>query len=658
MSQVSVSGILVDAFSSELLIDIDQDDGLPTIDDDGFLTLLETPVYDCRASFTFQQSRLLEEVKEHHSLSTHAVNSCYFVDLLFEALEGQSGIDQQLLNAIFPLKKLFVKMLLKDPKFVQSSKHYLRQLLDRLFYASVGWYGGAGETAEKFLFDCGVLVTEIMKLSGDELELPENVESRFGYIELAVEESSFQEEKICRIERRKMKERQPIRDVDEFLDKHLAGKLFPETVVSFLSDTWRKNLVAYRKDNHFSPAAWNKLTEFSVDMIDHFSTNKESNSLAVIPIIHPGLEKYLKGNESDKARVIHAIDKVNQDILNGVSVEGVAIKPFLEENRLVNMKVGRSVSSLVENLKSGQWVLFKGENGQEKRYRIVSKFDEVKEFLLVDFSGAKTITRSYHGLAYDIATKSAKVLDSVKLFNKCFVNALELYFLQYKSRKKFLSEEKLRLEKENKKLLALEKAKMEAEVLRMQKYEMEEKLKKETERLKKKNEEIEGRIKKELEDKFAQETDRIRIEKEQKNAQLQEKYVDKVELLKMEKLQLEKARNIELESLKKEKELLEQELKRKLGENRQYEAEQSVKSLAIGSWVAMPDNKGGEVPCKLAIIYGSTGKYVFVDGNGIRIGEYKSEELVELFLEEKARIIKEESSFDSSMEKIIQSLRQ
>lgn len=85
--------------------------------------------------------------------------------------------------------------------------------------------------------------------------------------------------------------------------------------------------------------------------------------------------------------------------------------------------------------------------------------------------------------------------------------------------------------------------------------------------------------------------------------------------------------------------------------------EAMVNELKIGSWLSMKNRMGEQIPCKIAVIYGSTGKMVMTDKIGLRVGEYLQPELVALIMKGEASIIKIADSFEEALSRVVQTLR-
>lgn len=82
-----------------------------------------------------------------------------------------------------------------------------------------------------------------------------------------------------------------------------------------------------------------------------------------------------------------------------------------------------------------------------------------------------------------------------------------------------------------------------------------------------------------------------------------------------------------------------------------------VNALTIGSWLSMKNRLGEQMPCKVAVIYPSTGKMVIVDKSGLRVGEFMRPDLAKLIMKGEASIMEVSDSFESSLSRVIHSLR-
>jgi len=94
-----------------------------------------------------------------------------------------------------------------------------------------------------------------------------------------------------------------------------------------------------------------------------------------------------------------------------------------------------------------------------------------------------------------------------------------------------------------------------------------------------------------------------------------------------------------------------------LAEEEGVKIEALVYSLNIGSWISMKNRLGEQMPCKVAVIYASTGKMVITDKAGLRVGEFLRPELTQLIMKGEASILEVAESFENSLSRALKTLR-
>jgi len=86
------------------------------------------------------------------------------------------------------------------------------------------------------------------------------------------------------------------------------------------------------------------------------------------------------------------------------------------------------------------------------------------------------------------------------------------------------------------------------------------------------------------------------------------------------------------------------------------ETMQTVEQLRAGSWLELKiDNEYKR--CKLAARIATTGKYIFVNRNGMKIAEFLTDELCQYFQLGNIKILDDEALFDRALESVISNLR-
>jgi len=92
-------------------------------------------------------------------------------------------------------------------------------------------------------------------------------------------------------------------------------------------------------------------------------------------------------------------------------------------------------------------------------------------------------------------------------------------------------------------------------------------------------------------------------------------------------------------------------------QQKQVEILRAVDALKVGAWLELPIKGSELVKAKLAVTIPSTGKHIFVDCLGLKLVELKRAQLIELLLQDGARIISEGDSFESQLLKVVKGLR-
>lgn len=83
-----------------------------------------------------------------------------------------------------------------------------------------------------------------------------------------------------------------------------------------------------------------------------------------------------------------------------------------------------------------------------------------------------------------------------------------------------------------------------------------------------------------------------------------------------------------------------------------------VKKLTQGSWFEMVDEGNKPFRCRLAAIIRPTGKYIFVNRNGMKVAEKTQESLAQAMKEDRIRLLDDSMLFDRALESVIGSRRQ
>jgi hypothetical protein len=84
----------------------------------------------------------------------------------------------------------------------------------------------------------------------------------------------------------------------------------------------------------------------------------------------------------------------------------------------------------------------------------------------------------------------------------------------------------------------------------------------------------------------------------------------------------------------------------------------SVSELAVGAWLKLTRPSGQVEECKLAVKISSSDKLIFVSRSGMKVGEYSSQQLVQLLVAGQGEIQDEGVEFEDTLAQVVARLRQ
>ncbi|ACE83030.1 conserved hypothetical protein [Cellvibrio japonicus Ueda107] len=92
-------------------------------------------------------------------------------------------------------------------------------------------------------------------------------------------------------------------------------------------------------------------------------------------------------------------------------------------------------------------------------------------------------------------------------------------------------------------------------------------------------------------------------------------------------------------------------------EARRLAAIATVNQLRVGAWMELEEPPGQVRRCKLSVILGNSGKYIFVDQLGRKLAELQREPLIELLQQDRLRLLRQGGDFEDQLAKVIRGLR-
>lgn len=541
---------------------------------------------------------------------------------LFDTLLESNQLDQALLDLLLGLRRAFIIYQTSNQHAWLDDGSPARLLINQIHQSSLGWYAGLDRMGQAYL---DALTTAV----GTVIQDPINgwaaaLNDFLAFCQQEEKRKALVEQRICDSELGMIRARQAELTTITLFNTCLSTQQLPSVAIDFFKTHWIKEFRLYlikTPDHSAQVQRWSRLLKTMVWIFksDHDETTQQKR-FNLIPQLVPELTKafneiapHFSGGEPAMA----AIERAQIVILQGGNPECERIEPLPQPEGIdgVTTVVSQQLLERVDNLQVGQWFKIKSESGAsnqmtEARHKLALISPDIKQLLLVNRNGQKTLQVSKAEFAVLLSTQSASVIEDTLIFEEALGTVLSELQQRFDDSKASLAADKLARE-EKARSIALEKAKQEAQ-RRLQEAAQKaaaQKARDEAEKLARQQEE--ARLLAEQEQKLAEQEAQLA---EQKNQQ--------------------EAKAIETRKAK----LL-------------------VDSLGIGTWLSLPNTDGEAVKVKLAVKMNSTGKFIFVDGVGVKVVEYLRAELIELVLEQKLEVVEQGGQFEDRLAKVVQGLR-
>jgi hypothetical protein len=518
----------------------------------------------------------LHTLDDSLSLSHKILNRLAFVDLYYEQLQQHAYLDTELLDLLHQLRPAIIRSVLHSDTFIASSRHPLRIVVDDLCTWGIGWDKSIGKSGEKYFNLLTNLVAIGNSLAEDAGEFPDAYATTLNVLSDLVARYKQLEERVCDAEQAAMGNLATRRQVEAIINEYVADKPMPATAIAFFHGVWCDILHRLKVLHKENEPEWTEALQVMDQLV--FCLAPQPNSRQEQINLIPGLIQYLKrvmqksGYDASSSYLVDDIIASFKHIMTGESLT-LLMAPSLSSLNVagVSTSISSAIAQEASQLNIGQWILYKGDNGEMSRGRVARIFPEAGQVLLVNLLGARPLSKNMEELGLALNTRRAYLLVSRELSSILLSLTVDLFIKHYQ---KAIPAE-VSSQAENFKKQSAEKALAEAQRLRTL------------------------------------------------GSSASKPAAPAVPLAEEESVRVEAM----------------------------------VHSLKIGSWLSMKNRIGEQVPCKIAVIYASTGKMVITDKAGLRVGEFLRPELVQLMMKGEASIIEIADSFEGSLSRVLQTLR-
>lgn len=588
------------------------------------------------------------------SLSQQDANLLYFCDQVFEQCQQQADLEPDLLTAFLHLRPLLAGVLLREPAVVRSLHHPLIELLDLLWDAARYWSPELGRPGEKYRARLDEMLARLRTADPATAPFADWAAELSAQLDKDFQRAATLTSRICQTERGALAGKQAEIFVRQTVAALLAKALMPEAVEELFKGPLRNSLqVVYLRDGVDSDA-WRQLLRTADLLLSSMQTveaqEDKQQQYQVIGAM-PGLLGKQLISITDPAEMedwLARIEQLHMQILLGNTVELRPARPLsqLAADSGVQANVSAALLEQVARIPEGQWLVYRREGADNLRCRLALNLQETGQLIFVNVLGAKCLEKSLEDFAYLLAARHVMLLDADSNFSQILRDTVA-HFLQLFQRQSMLRAEaaERQRQEQDRRRLAREKAQREAEKIAQERL------------LAQARAEEEARQQLEEQARRAEEKARKAAEEARMAAEEAQKAIEEAARFARAKAAqdaiVNAERQRELEAAEKERQLLAE----KQARLQEWEAvQQGVRSLGVGAWVDIEIN-GERQRCKLAAVINSTDKLIFVGRDGRKLTEPRRDELIKLILDNKARIIEKGDQFESSLAKVIQTLR-
>lgn len=555
------------------------------------------------------------------ALTQYDANLLYFCDQVFTQFQQQTDIDQTLLAGFMSLRPLFAGLFLRDPSVLRNMDHPLLSLAALLLDTSRFWSPDLGRPGEKYRARIEEMLSRLAGADLTQSPFSSWLEEFTAQMEKENQRAETLSQRICDSEKASLASKKAERVVRQQLSLLLSSTPMPVVVEELLKGPFRQSMQLVFFNQGVDSDAWRHLLRAGRLLLESFKPPADDAARQVqyqlISKLPALLGKALVSisNQADLDEWIGQIEKLHMKILTGSTVELRDAEPLsaLDEENGVDTNISEALLKSVSRIAEGQWLIYQREGECTQHLRLALKMEDAGQLLFVNVLGAKCMEKSVEEFAYLLAARHVRLMNTETNLSQMLRDTVA-YVLQLFQRQSLLMAEaaERQRQEEGRRQQARDKAHREAEQIAAERLAAQVRADEDAQQL--------AYL---AAKKAAAEAD-VAAEREKQEAQLAEQ---------RQRL-AEKQSNID-----------------------EWEtAMQAVRALCVGGWVDI-EIKGERQRCKLAAVINASDKLIFAGRDGRKMAEFRRDDLIMLIMDHKARIIETGDHFESSLARVIQTLR-
>lgn len=561
----------------------------------------------------------------------------------FARLFNNNGIDETLLLLVDELKIIFTETVAARVNFYCEPNHPLRILINYLLTHAATWYPRDAKSTALFYDKLSHTLKVTRQWASDSkntaalAQLHEALNELLNWSAAENKRATMLTTRLCESELNHLKIIAAECKVLDLLNNTLTGKTLPNELQQSLSSTLKNELqhcVITNNENSPFLQKWYVLLPILAQVFTPNNNADDDQQLyRKIPALLHELERSLQIATSNPEHYRQFVEDLSYCLMQAVQKKPLDCIPFvaLAYPEGFNDKHTRVIDSVLQQataIQQEDWILFSGENNQTIRCKLALKNTDIDQLLFVDHTGRKVMTKTSKDFSLCISTGIAKPLTLIQL-DSAIAEHLE-GLIELNKKNVILLQQKIQIDIDKKNHIA--KKQQEADALALEQQRL-----------------VQAQLQAKAQAEHAQQLS------EQSTAR---KVAARKAMAEAREFAEEKQRRNEQQALIHEAELHQIQTTQAAQQRQQQEfAQKHIHALNVGAWVELQNDKQQMQRCKLGVIIAATGKYIFVDNLGRKVGEYQREQLITAYIDNQLTLINNGDKFEDQLVKVIRGLR-
>ena len=551
-----------------------------------------------------QANSLLEAVQAASlPLGDREANVLFFADKFWEILELHNDADAAWSPVFAQLRPVLAAVVLEQSNPDLLLQHPFMELLDSLLAAARLWSQSLGKAGDRYYQRIASRITQLCETPVSSASYEEWRDSFRMEWQKELQRAELLTNRIVDTDSRAVIGKQTERTVVFQVNALLQRCEMPDVVEEMIKGPFRHTLQIILLSQGQKSEAWLAVINAMERLQDSMKTLQDEaekqRAYRFIPLLPDMLRHTLigVGDPAVMDEWLERLEALHVFVLMGkpVPVQTATLLPLEDRADGIRFEVSSALLEQVSQVQTGSWVVTIQEDGVQQRCRLALKLEEAGRLMFANVLGAKCLEITFDNFARLLMGRRVRLLDQTSHMSDILQETVTLMrSLDFKQKTLRADADERAAVEQQRKQEAEQKARREAEIL-----------------------------------------DRQRREKEAQAAAVAAK---EAEMVAKQELERQAAAAVVAKG------------------EAAAQAEQDVKSLAVGAWIDV-DVEGSRQKAKLAAIINSTNKLIFTDRAGKKLMECTRAELTLKILDQSAVIIESGKQFESSLQKVIQSLR-